>query len=369
MVFDVAVIGAGAMGGAAAYHLAKSGANIAVFDQFTVPHDRGSSHAETRLIRQAYFENPNYVPLLKRAYELWTELEDTPGQLFVKNGLFVAGQKDRTIMQGILDSSKQHRIPVEVLSSLDAKNRFPGFRFADNDVCIFERNAGYLLVDNCLLAHLTNAEKLGATVRQKTIVDSLSKTSDGFILKSGNTEFKAKKVVISAGAWAANLLPGKYKPVLSPHRVPLFWFPRIADRPSSEGNTTCFAFDLAEGFFYGFPQLSSDGVKMGLHKPGMKIINPSAFNRELADDERNPVKDFIKAKLTFVRPTITKEATCIYTMTPDENFIVDEDDGMVILAGFSGHGFKFASVIGEIAKDLALTGKTKHPTDFLRFRW
>ena len=369
MKLDVAVIGAGAMGGAAAYHLAKSGANVAVFDQFSVPHDKGSSHAETRLIRQAYFENPNYVPLLKRAYELWDELEETPGQLFVKNGLFVAGQEDRTIMQGILGSSKQHRIPVEVLSADDAKKRFPGFRFAKDEICIFEPNAGYLKIDQCLIAHLRKAEQLGATVRLQSAIDSLSKTSDGFSLKSGDREIKAKKVVVCAGAWAAHMLPEKYKSVLSPHRVPLFWFSRIAERPATEGSTSCFAFDLAEGFFYGFPQLGSQGVKIGLHKPGMKISNPSSFNRNLADDERDPVRDFIKAKLSYVQPTIKKEATCIYTMTPDENFIVDEHDGLVTMAGFSGHGFKFASVIGEIAKDLALTGKTKHPIDFLRFRW
>jgi monomeric sarcosine oxidase len=369
MKLDVAVIGAGAMGGATAYHLAKSGANVGVFDQFSVPHNKGSSHAETRLIRQAYFENPNYVPLLKRAYELWDDLEDTPGQLFIKNGLFVAGRSDRTIMQGILESSKQHKIPVEILSASEASKRFPGFRFAADETCIFEPNAGYLQVDQCLLAHLRKAEKLGATVRLQSTIDSFKKTTDGFSIKSGDREIKAKKVVVCAGAWAGHMLPEKYKSVLSPHRVPLFWFPRISNRPAAEGSTSCFAFDLIDGFFYGFPQLQSQGVKIGLHKPGMKITNPSAFSRSIADDERDPVKHFIKEKLTYVQPTVSREETCIYTMTPDENFLVDEEDGLVIVAGFSGHGFKFASVIGEIAKDLALNGRTKHPIDFLRFRW
>jgi sarcosine oxidase len=369
MKLDVAVIGAGAMGGATAYHLAKSGANVAVFDQFSVPHNKGSSHAETRLIRQAYFENPNYVPLLKRAYELWEELEDTPGQLFIKNGLFVAGRADRIIMKGIVESSKQHKIPVEHLSANEASKRFPGFHFADDETCIFEPNAGYLQVDQCLVAHLRKAEELGATVRLQSTIDSFRKTADGFSLKSGDREIKAKKVVMCAGAWAGQMLPEKYKPILSPHRVPLFWFPRIAGRPSTEGSTSCFAFDLADGFFYGFPQLQNQEVKIGLHKPGMKIANPSAFNRTIESDERDPVKHFIKEKLTYVQQIITREETCIYTMTPDENFLVDEEDGLVIMAGFSGHGFKFATVVGEIAKDLALNGKTKHPIDFLRFRW
>ncbi len=367
--YDVVVIGAGAMGGAAAFHLAKSGANVAVFDQFTVPHDKGSSHAETRLIRQAYFEDPNYVPLLRRAYDLWDELEDKPGDLFIKSGLFVAGHQDRTIMQGILASSKQHNIPVEILSSADAANRFPGFRFDAKDTCIFEENAGYLLVDSCLLAHLKKAKTLGATIQQNTPVDSLRKTPSGFTLNVGQQEANTKKVVVCAGPWSANLLPTKYKPVLSPHRVPLFWFPSTPMRSESKASSSCFAFDLKDGFFYGFPKIGDDGVKVGLHKPGMKIVDPSNFSRVLTDEEREPVKNFVKTKLSYAQPSILRESTCIYTMTPDENFIVDEDDGLVTLAGFSGHGFKFASVIGEIAKDLAMHGKTKHPIDFLRFRW
>jgi len=368
MKFDVLVIGAGAMGGAAAYHLAKSGAKVCVFDQFTVPHDKGSSHAETRLIRQAYFENPNYVPLLKRAYELWDELAENSDQLFVRNGLFVAGRQDRKIMQGILHSAKQHEIPVEVLSATDAKRNFPNFNFENHEICILEKNAGYLLVDNCLRAHLQKAEHFGATILQQTCIDSFTKAAGEFSVKTGGREFKAKKVIVCAGAWAANMLPEKYKAALTAYRVPLFWFPPLQEF-TPQHNESCFAFDLEEGFFYGFPQLSLDGMKVGLHKPGLEIHNPSAFNRELKNDERAPVQAFVKAKIPNYQPNISKEATCIYTMTPDEHFIVDEEDGLIVMAGFSGHGFKFASVMGEIAKELALQGKTMHPIDFLRFRW
>lgn len=364
MGYDVAVIGTGAMGGAAAYHLAKSGAKVIAFDQHTVPHDRGSSHAETRLIRQAYFEDPNYVPLLRRAYELWTDLEKNPGDLFVRNGLFVAGNADRTIMSGIRHSASEHNIAIEIMDADAARSRFPAFHFENDDQCIFEPGAGYLKVDDVLNAHINGAKSLGADIYFNTEVISLARTIGGFAVKTQTQQYEVKKVVIAAGAWISKLLPNMAHH-LTPHRVPLFWF---ETNQLNNPINVCYAFDLPEGFFYGFPPIGAPRIKTGLHKPGMKIQNPSQFDRVLADNERNPVRKFVEQRLPFASRHIVHEATCIYTMTADEHFIIDEDDGLVILSGCSGHGFKFASVIGEIGKDLALEGKTTLPINFLRMR-
>jgi monomeric sarcosine oxidase len=364
MKFDVAVIGTGAMGGSAAYHLAKSGASVIAFDQFTVPHDRGSSHADTRLIRQAYFEDPDYVPLLRRAYELWEDLEEEPGQLFVKSGLFIAGRPDRTVMQGVKRSATEHQIRTETLGPQEASRRFPGFSFAEDEICIFEPEAGYLNVDQVLQAHLAGAAKAGAQIRQNTEVTAIKRDAGGYVISTGQGEFRAKKVVLAGGAWNGQLMTSLLGHRLVPHRVPLFWFP-VIDRTKEPA--VCFAYDLPEGFFYGFRPF--DGlVKAGLHKPGPVIPNPTNYNRTISDEERDPVRRFFREKIVFADSSIAKEATCIYTMTADEHFIIDEVDGMVILAGFSGHGFKFASVVGEIAKDLALTGKSHLPYEFLRLR-
>lgn len=363
--FDVAVIGAGAMGSAAAYHLAKAGARVVAFDQHTVPHPFGSSHAETRLIRQAYFEDPSYVPLLRRAYELWDELEDFSGQLFVKNGLFVAGNPNREILQGITASAKMHQIPIESFSATEARIKFPGFHFQADDICLFEPNAGYLIVDECIRAAVQGARKFGAEILENCRISSISKTPTGFELNTGTGSYKSKKVVLASGAWTSTFLPVSFRDKFVPHRVPLFWFNEL--KGSTQPNT-CFAFDTSDGFYYGFPPLNSSS-KLGLHKTGPKIDDPSNFSREIGEDERRVVLDFLRQRLNFLEPKISREATCIYTMTPDENFVIDEIEGMVILAGFSGHGFKFATVIGEIAKDLVLHGKTPHPIGFLRWRF
>lgn len=363
--YDVAVIGAGAMGSAAAYHLAKAGAKVIAFDQHPVPHSFGSSHGETRLIRQAYFENPNYVPLLRRAYQLWAELEDVPGQLFIKNGLFVAGHPDRKIMRGILASSEEHGIPIEKLNAVEAAGRFAGFNFEEDDLCIFEPNAGYLLVDESIRTTLKKARAFGAKIIERCPIMALSKNSAGFRLETSAESYQAKKVVLAAGAWSNTFLPAGFREKFVPHRVPLFWF-----KSRTIGGTpdVCFAFDTKSGFFYGFPQFGG-ATKMGLHKVGPKIDDPSDFSRDIGDDERTPVLEFMQQRTNFLNSAISQEATCIYTMTPDEDFVVDEIDGMIVLAGFSGHGFKFAPVIGEVAKDLALDGKTAHPTKFLRWRF
>ena len=353
------------MGGAAAYHLAKAGAKVIAFDQFKVPNELGSSHSESRIIRKSYFEHPDYIPLLNRAYELWESLEVTPGDLLVKNGLFIAGEQDRPIMQGVVKSAKTHGIPIEIYSSEEAQAKFLGFEFKKSEVCIFEPGAGYLKVERCLHAHLEGARSFGAEIFEDTRVKNICRDGSGFKVKLDGSEVSVRKLVISAGPWASGFLEAKFMERLVPFRVPLFWFRPKDDRLFAK---TCFAFDLPEGFFYGFPPLSAYGSKLALHKTGMKIEDIDRFSRAIPESESAPFGPFLRDRIPHLQGESSKEASCIYTMTPDEHFIVDEDRGLVVLAGFSGHGFKFASVMGEVAKDLVLNGKTVLPIDFLKFR-
>jgi sarcosine oxidase len=363
--YDAIVLGVGGFGSAALYHLARRGLRVLGIERFGIAHDRGSSHGETRIIRKAYFEHPDYVPLLLRAYELWKELEDVTGRsLYVETGLFLAGPREGEIIRGALESAQRHGLRVDAMPRADAAARFPLFTFADEDFVVVEPEAGYLHVEACVAAHVAQAVHEGATVVTGEAVQAWRAAGDSVQVVTDKQTYEGARLVLAAGAWSGPLLAELSLPLTVLRKV-LFWH-----EVSSPAwcDATAYFFERAGGYFYGFPSLEGRTIKLAEHSGGAPVADPLAVDRDCHDADRAPVSQFVRQTLVDVSPFATRHTVCMYTMSPDEHFIVDrhpELPHVVFGAGFSGHGFKFTSVIGEILADLAIDGKTSLPIGFL----
>lgn len=365
---DCIVVGLGAMGSSTAYQLALKGKKILGLEQFSCAHDKGSSHGETRLIRKAYFEHSDYVPLLERSYVLWKELESrSQKKLLHETGLVIFGDdKKSDVLQGVRFSSKKYGIGIEEWDSKQIRKKFPQAQLPDSYVGAFEKTGGYLEVENCVRVFCEQAVRFGAELHFEEPVVSWKRTEYGFEVVTSKAVYQTEKLVITSGSWTRNLI-NESSPYLKVHRVPLFWFESKGLFRKEKG-VPCFAFDLPEGFFYGFTE-SGGEVKVTIHRPLGVVENPSAENREIQQQEAAPVLDFVSQYLPEIEPKPTRSALCFYTMSPDTHFILDSVPncpGAFWAGGFSGHGFKFASLIGEVLSDWITEKDSKNPVQFLK---
>ena len=365
---DYLVLGLGGMGSSALYHLSKRGLNVLGIEQFDVAHDRGSSHGDTRIIRKAYFEHPNYIPLLQRAYELWHELEQESGKtLFNPCGLMVAGPPDGEVIQGVHEASRLYDVSVENVSPEDAARRFPGFQVPAGFEVTYEPEAGFLFVEECIKTQIECATSLGAQVCLNEKINSVVIHDQSIEVKTDTQHYSASRMIVTAGAWSSSCLQELNLP-LEVVRKNLFWNPVRGPAYNLDSGNGGFFYDMPYGEFYGFPSLDGKTVKLAEHTGGETVDDPGNLNRELMADDTTSVSRFISEVMPGLEPLPEKHATCMYTRTPDGHFIVDQhsrNPAVVYGAGFSGHGFKFASVIGEVLADLATQGTTAHPIDFL----
>ena len=381
--YDAIVLGTGGVGSAALMHLAARGASALGIDRFEPGHDRGSSHGQTRLIRQAYYEHPDYVPLLKRAFELWAKLEaDANQQLYHQVGLLQIGPPDGEVLKGVRSSARQHGLPIENLTAAESHRRFPGFRVDDDCEAIFEARAGYLLVERCVEAHASQAVRLGAQLHTGETVRAWRAEGSTVLVETDRASYSTSRLIITAGAWAGQLLAQLSIP-LEVRRKPLYWFrPRTNIYLSAQG-CPAFLYDLenwdlekrgreslfaSPGCYYGFPQIDSAGIKVAEHTGGQVVADPLTVDRGNDPAEQRRVADFVQRYLTQATTECTDYAVCLYTMTPDRHFVVDahpDHPQVVFAAGLSGHGFKFTGVLGEALVQLALDGKTALPIGFL----
>lgn len=366
--FDAIVIGVGGFGSSALYHLAERGQRVLGLEQFGVAHDRGSSHGETRIIRQAYFEHVNYVPLLQRAYELWDRMSDYLGKtLFHRCGLMLSGPGDSGVLAGTLQAARQYNLNVEEVSLDAAAQRFPCYRFPEKFRVLFERNAGFLDVEDCVAGHIRMATALGAVLRTQERVLNYTTEGDSVRVETDRETYLAGRLIVTAGPWASQIL-GELGVALRVVRKPLFWFP--AAEPHFQraiGNPTFF-FDLPEGQFYGFPALGSDVIKVAEHSGGDLVEDPANVDREFHPQDLERLVPFLAAHIPQAVPRPRKHSVCMYTLSPDHHFVIDrhpEQPQVVFGAGFSGHGFKFTTVIGEALAELALDGTSRQPIEFL----
>ena len=368
--FDVIVVGVGAMGSAAAWQLAARGARVLGLEQFDVPNARGSSHGYSRAIRLAYHEHPDYVPLLRRAYALWQELEQATQQslLTITGGLYM-GPGGSEQIQRTIESADRHQVPYERLDRQALAERFPQFHLPDDFAAVLESQAGFLLPEACVAAQVVAALRHGGRVQAHEAVRGWRETPEHVEVSTDRGVYRADQLIFCGGAWTAPLLSGLQIP-LRVSRQPLVWFwPRQPDL-FALGRLPIWAIAHADGSsHYGFPMLSDNpGFKIARHWPG-PTAEPDALQRTpLPEDEadcRAAVEQFIPAAagpLLAVR-------VCMYTNSPDGHFIIDRLPGhlrVTLAAGFSGHGFKFAPVIGQLLADLALDGLTELPAEFLK---
>lgn len=366
-VFDTIVVGLGGMGSATLYHLAAAGRRTLGIEQFGIPHEMGSSHGLTRIIRLAYFEHPDYVPLLRRAYELWHALEDEVGEtLLIKTGSLDVSAPDDDIFRGSRESCERHGIPHEVLTGPEVSRRFPGYRLGDDMMAVFQGDGGFLLPERCIEAHMAAARGRGATVRSGERVLSWEESGSGVEVVTTGGTYEAETLVITAGAWAGPLTG--LASHLVPERQVLIW--THPDQPElyTPDRFPVFNIRSPSGHCYGFPVHGVPGVKVGRFHHRNEVVDPDSVNRDTGPDDEAAIRPFIEAVLPGAAGPTSMMKTCMFTNTPDEHFIIDRLPGrerVVVGAGFSGHGFKFASVVGEVLAGMASGGERPPEARFL----
>ncbi|WP_457493255.1 N-methyl-L-tryptophan oxidase [Streptomyces sp. P5_D11] len=366
--YDVIVIGLGGMGSAAAYHLAGRGQRVLGLERFGPAHSLGASHGGSRIYRQSYAEGPEYVPLLLRARELWDRLGlDAETEVFTRTGGIVVGHADSLMVAGSLHSAREWGLAHEVLDAAEIRSRFPTFSPADDDVAFYERQAGVVRPELTVAAHLRLAERRGAELRFNEPATRWEALPGGGVrvITAGGAA-TADRLVIAPGAWAQRLLPDLAVP-LKVERRATYWF-------APEGGVSLFditrhpvyIWDTPGAEMYGFPAIDGAGlgVKVGFHYGG-GAADPDHLDREIRPVEVEEMRDVLRSRIPalavgrFLRGT-----ACTYTLTPDEHFVLSphpEHSQVIVACGFSGHGFKFVPVIGEILADLAIDGTTHHP--------
>ncbi len=365
--YDAIVIGLGGMGSAAAYHLAQRGERVLGLEAFEQNHAQGSSHGEHRIIREAYFEAPDYVPLIQRAYRLWHELEQESGRdLLTITGGLLLGRPESDVVSGSIESAERHRLPYEVLTPSEVRDRFPGFQPSDDLVAVHEPNAGFLRPEECVSAHLELAGKHGADLRFNEPVLSWQADGEGVSVTTGQAIYQADRLVIAAGPWSGEVLSDLHLP-LNVVRVVNAHFESTAPERFAKARCPIYLWEVPEGTYYGFPYLPGGGLKLGRHEDH-RSTTPQTIRREVDAVEVDELRHLLDTYMPGASGPVKKTLTCMYTNTPDLHFILDRHPRHPQVAygcGFSGHGFKFASVIGEILADLAIDGQTSHPIEFL----
>ncbi len=368
--YDAIVLGVGGVGSAALYQLARRGLRVLGIDRFGIAHDQGSSHGETRVIRQAYFEHPDYVPLLRHAYRLWDQLEkEAEAELFHRVGLMLCGPADGEAVPGAKLSAERYGVEIESLSQDEAKKRFRGFQFPTESEILFEPDAGFLEVENCVRTHIELAQRHGALLRTGETVIGWQTESNGSVRVTTTAgEYHAGSLIITTGAWANEWLKAIDIPLTVLRKVMLWFAVKTAEYDERAG-TPVFYFERPDGAFFGPPCFDGQTIRLTQHTGGEAVTDPLGVDRQLRGDDVRPLVKFARETLPGLDALPTRHGVCLYTMSPDGHFLLDrhpDHERVVFAAGLSGHGFKFASVLGAALADLAIDGKTDLPVEFLR---
>jgi sarcosine oxidase len=363
-VTDVIVVGLGADGSAAAAHLAARGNAVIGIEAFARGNTLGSSGGLTRVIRLAYYEHPAYVPLLRRAWVLWRELEKAVGQELLRQvGGLCIGPRDGRLVSGSSRSAVEHGLEHELLDPTALQKRLPLFRLGTGWWGVAEENAGFLFPERCIEAHNTLAERHGATLRFDEPVKRIGQDRTGVVVETARETLRADRVVVTAGAWNTRLVP-QLATLLHVDRVPLFWFEPRSDHDALAKLPVYIIDGEVTRGCYGFPYLPDQGLKVATLGTGIPC-DPDLVDRATSANDEAPVREFLRDHLPCGDGTLRSSKVCMYTMSPDEHFIIGMDGRVVYASACSGHGFKFSSVVGEILADLAITSKTSHDIGFI----
>ena len=362
--YDAIVIGLGGMGSASAYHLSRRGRRVLGLEQFGLLHDLGSSHGLTRIIRLAYHEHPSYVPLLRRAYELWRGLETDAGErLLVITGSLEGGPEDGGTFRGALEAAELHDLSHEVLDAAEMRRRYPAYGGFDASTrVVYQPDGGFLLAERTNLAHVNGALAAGAELRFHEPVINWEPDADGVRVTTARGTYEADRLVVCAGAWARELIPALER-LAVPERQVLAWLQPAHPELFEPDRFPVFLIDVAEGSYYGFPMHDVPGFKFGKYHHLEQPIDPSDPDRSVRPEDEAVLRAFAERYFPdAIGPTVMLKA-CMFTNSPDEHFLLGtlpQMSQVSLFAGESGHGYKFASVIGEILADLAVDGVTRH---------
>jgi sarcosine oxidase len=367
--FDVVVVGLGAMGSAALYELARRGFRVAGIERFSIGHDHGSSHGETRIIRLGYFEHPSYVPLLRRTYELWRDLEAAAERRLMRiGGIVEIGPPDGTLVNGTLAASRLHELPHDVMDAAETMRRFPAFDLPPHFVGVFQPDGGYVAVERTIETLVAMATAAGAEVTTGVAARSVVPHGQGVRVVAGTGAIEARTAIVAAGAWVTDLLPGLRAPLRATREV-MAWFAPLDPAPFARDRYPVFILESDHGMHYGFPMSRSGTLKIAKHHHRDETIFPNEPRRAAGAHDETLIRCAIAEHIPAANGPMIAAKTCIYTMAPDHHFVVDrlpETPNIVVASPCSGHGFKFAPVMGEILADLATDGATAH--DIGRFR-
>jgi sarcosine oxidase len=365
--YDVIVCGLGAMGAAALYELSRRGRRVVGIERFAPGHDRGSSHGATRIIRLAYWEHPSYVPLVRRAFELWRALEAAADRTLLHlTGVAEIGPPDGVLVRGTLASAQMHGLRHEVLAAADVMQRFPAFRLPDNYVGVVQPDGGFLEAEAALETFIALAKDAGAELRTGETVRAIEPRGGGVRVVTDSAEFEAGAAILAAGAWTTSLLPALKLP-LRATRQAMVWFAPRESELFAPGRFPAFLSESRHGIHYGVPPFGA-GIKVALHHHRSEVVDPDGYDRKVSVGDEELIRTALAEFLPAANGARVDAQTCLYTMTPDGDFLIDRVPGapqVIVASPCSGHGFKFAPVIGEILADLATGGATRH--DIARF--
>jgi sarcosine oxidase len=357
------------MGSATLYHLARRGLRVLGLERFDLLHEQGSSHGLTRIIRLAYAEHPSYVALLQRSYQLWRELEGQAGeQLLYITGSVDAGPPDGSIFPGALSSSELHGLAHEIMNGAELRRRFPAYRLPATTQCLFQPEGGFLLPERCNLAHVSEALRRGAEIRCREPVLEWGVTGTRAWVKTAERRHDSGKLVICGGAWAAKLIP-QLETLAVPERQVLGWFQPTRPEYFQPAAFPVFNLEVDEGRFYGLPSFLIPGFKLGKYHHRGERVDADRVNREPEPEDEELLRAFVRRYFPDGAGSTVMLKVCLFTNSPDHHFILDlhpDHPEVAFAAGFSGHGYKFCSVVGEIMADLVQRGETGHDIGLFR---
>ncbi len=368
--FDVIVAGVGSMGSAACYHLARRGLRTLGLERFDIPHTMGSHHGFTRIIRLAYYEDPSYVPLLRRAFTLWNTLEQEYGETLLHvTGTIDASGADEVVFRGSLDSCIEHDIPHEVLTGRELNDRFPGYHLPDTHRAVYQPDGGYLVPESCVTAHTLGAIQSGAAIHAREGVIAWEAGPDGVRVETDRgSVYTADQLVLATGAWMGKMIEG-FAPLAIPERQVLGWFQPILPDRFTPQTFPVFNLLVEEGRYYGFPVHGVPGFKIGRYHHLEEHVDPDTMDREPNDRDEAVLREVVDRYFPDASgPTVGLRA-CMFVNTPDEHFVIDRHpahENVIIASPCSGHGFKFASVVGEIIAELVERDETELDISLLR---
>lgn len=364
-VYDLIIIGCGGIGSSTLYNATLSGLNTLCIEQYEKGHQKGGTHGETRAFRKAYYDNPSYIPLLEKAYLDWKNLDaNTTMDLFIENGVLEVGSADSKMIAEALQFTEDYKIPIESLSNDQIMNRFPGFHVPENMVGIFQPQAGFLQLDNAMNYFINFSITHGADIAYNEKVLSWNVNENGCVqVRTDKATYQSNYLIIATGSWTPELLRTLNIP-LKIIQKKLVWIPVPKNEYTIQNGSPCFAYHLNDELFYGFPNLNGF-IKVARHNGGILLPHPNedALEFDSKNEEAEAIKQFANDYLTKISLDSIKEADCLYDITPDGQFIIDNHPNypqVAFAAGLSGHAYKMSNILGQILVKLV----TKQPTEF-----